>query len=276
VVVPTRDRSPSRGLPLLGATTTTTPLTGRGLSPAKLIEMSEGFASYTAATAEVDRDGVGQTKAARELANLLLAPEGSTLQDILVDEVVVGLDAATRQALRSLLITAPSIVVGQFGLKPPATLTTLLAPTAEDELVLGTARELSNLLGPRVRSQLNTSAVPAPRQIADTVTDLVGTLLNDEAARSDATRQLEGLSLLSRRIGAGLLRRAALRATNAAELPQAARDVLTRVPTAMAKGVTRSMPLARRIGRSMYRYVTQASPIEMATATSLMTAGGAP
>ena len=237
VVVPTRDRSPSRGLPLLGATTTTTPLTGRGLSPAKLIEMSEGFASYTAATAEVDRDGVGQTKAARELANLLLAPEGSTLQDILVDEVVVGLDAATRQALRSLLITAPSSVVGQFGLKPPATLTTLLAPTAEDELVLGTARELSNLLGPRVRSQLNTSAVPAPRQIADTVTDLVGTLLNDEAARSDATRQLEGLSLLSRRIGAGLLRRAALRATNAAELPQAARDVLTRVPTAMANSI---------------------------------------
>jgi len=237
VVVPTRDRSPSRGLPVLGATTTTTPLTGRGLSPAKLIEMSEGFASYTAATAEVDRDGVGQTKAARELANLLLAPEGSTLQDILVDELVVGLDAATRQALRSLLITAPSSVVGQFGLKPPATLTTLLAPTAEDELVLGTARELSNLLGPRVRSQLNTSAVPAPRQIADTVTDLVGTLLNDEAARSDATRQLEGLSLLSRRIGAGLLRRAALRATNAAELPQAARDVLTRVPTAMANSI---------------------------------------
>ena len=71
---------------------------GSTLSPSKLIEMSEGFASYTAATADVDRDGAGQAEAAKELLNLLLAPEGSTLQDILVEETARLGDTAVRQA----------------------------------------------------------------------------------------------------------------------------------------------------------------------------------
>jgi hypothetical protein len=41
-----------------------------GLSPSKLIEMSEGFASYTAATSDVDRDGKGQAAAAAEFTKL--------------------------------------------------------------------------------------------------------------------------------------------------------------------------------------------------------------
>ena len=50
------------------------------LSPAKLIEMSDNFASSSAAMADVDADGAGQAEAAKELANLLLDPKGSTLQ----------------------------------------------------------------------------------------------------------------------------------------------------------------------------------------------------
>ena len=50
------------------------------LSPAKLIEMSDQFAEATAVQASVDRDGAGAAAAARELTNLVLAPEGSTLQ----------------------------------------------------------------------------------------------------------------------------------------------------------------------------------------------------
>ena len=57
-----------------------------GLSPAKLVEMGEQFRAATAATANVDQDGAGQDEATRELAKLLLSPEGSTLQDILVDD----------------------------------------------------------------------------------------------------------------------------------------------------------------------------------------------
>ena len=49
-------------------------------SPAKLVEMGEQFRAATAATASADQDGAGQAAATRELADLLLAPEGSTLQ----------------------------------------------------------------------------------------------------------------------------------------------------------------------------------------------------
>lgn len=64
-----------------GAAANTVPLTSNGraqqqgggaLSPRKLVEMSEGFASYTAATTDVDQDGAGQTAA--EFAKLLLQP----------------------------------------------------------------------------------------------------------------------------------------------------------------------------------------------------------
>ena len=60
------------------------PAPGGALNAAKLLEMSEGFASYSDSTSSVEVDASGQGAAAREIANLLLAREGSTLQDILV------------------------------------------------------------------------------------------------------------------------------------------------------------------------------------------------
>ena len=51
-------------------------------------------------------------------------------------------------------------------------------------------------------------ALPAAPTV---VTDAVSALLNDEAARNDAVRNVEGASALSRRIGALILRRAAER-----------------------------------------------------------------
>ena len=216
-----------------------------GFSPGKLIEMSEQFATSTATTTSVDQSGAGQAEAARELANLILTPEGSTLQDILVEEVVVGLDAATRQALRQALIETPSSFVGQFGLEAPAALTQLLAPAPEDERVLGTARELSELLSPRVRQQLDTATAtpPSAPEVADAVGSTVGALLSDEdGARGNAAQTLEGISVLSRRIGAGLLRRAAARATSAADLPDAARDALANANTALADAIEPAAP----------------------------------
>ena len=44
------------------------------------------------------------------------------------------------------------------GLKPPRALEELLAPDADDERVLARARELNDLLGPRVREQVTRSA----------------------------------------------------------------------------------------------------------------------
>ena len=228
--------------------------TGGGLlSPAKLVEMSEGFASYTAATTAVDRDGAGQAEATRELANLLLAPEGSTLQDILVDETAKLGDAAVRRALRSALIDGPTAFelpgVGvrpaeALGLKPPELLIKLLAESPEDERVLATAQELGDLLGPRVREQIQqATAAPASPNAADAadttgaaadllptvpplppaaqaVTSTARSLLTEQRARDDAARTLEGVTALSRRLGAQLLRRAADRASATPGLPE--------------------------------------------------------
>lgn len=76
----------------------------RGLSPSKLMEMSEGFASYTASTTDVDNIGKGQAAAVAEFTKLFLDPKGSTLQDILVDETAKLGDAMTRSVLRAALV----------------------------------------------------------------------------------------------------------------------------------------------------------------------------
>ena len=48
------------------------------LSPKKLLEMTDNFASYTAATATVDHDRLGKIAAVKEFAKLLLDKDGST------------------------------------------------------------------------------------------------------------------------------------------------------------------------------------------------------
>lgn len=67
--------SQSRGVvvPIDGASTTPEIAisAGTGLSPTKLLEMSEQFQTATAATANVDQDGTGQAAAVHELAGLL-------------------------------------------------------------------------------------------------------------------------------------------------------------------------------------------------------------
>ena len=74
------------------------------LSPKKLLEMTDNFASYTASATTVDRDGQGRTAAAKEFAKLLLNEEGSTLQEILIDEAAKLGDATTRSILRQALV----------------------------------------------------------------------------------------------------------------------------------------------------------------------------
>ena len=99
---------------------------GGGLSPAKLVEMSEQFRTATAATADVDA-GAGQAEAARELAKLLVAPEGSAARHPRRRERGKLGDATVRSALRAALIDAPSTLAAPLGLAPPAALAQLLA-----------------------------------------------------------------------------------------------------------------------------------------------------
>ena len=167
--------------------------------------MASQARSYTAATVDVDADGRGQLEATRELTNILLDPQGSTLQDILVNETAKLGDAAVRRALRAALIEGPTRFVlpglgvkpaEALGLRPPAVLEALLSPSLEDERVLATAQELADLLGPQVRQQIG-QVVPgeagsaSPAALTETVRPLVEPLVTDQRARSDAARNLE-------------------------------------------------------------------------------------
>lgn len=250
----------------------------KGLSPKKLIEMSEGFASYTAATSDVDRDGKGQAAAATEFAKLFLDPQGSTLQDILVDETAKLGDAMTRAALRAALVDSPVAKATAAALRAPKDLLaqssamsnflpgpvkntlfngpaglselveSLLAQTPEDDRILATATELRDALGPRifntdggdnadgVRSafaeQLSDGALGLPRSLPN-----VGSLLADEETRAAIVDQLPGVANLGRRVGAGLLRRAAYRAEKSSALSDGTRKALVDANTALANAL---------------------------------------
>ena len=221
---------------------------GGTLNAAKLFEMSEGFSSYSDSTSAVEVDTAGQGAAAKEMANLLLSREGSTLQDILVEESTRLGDAAVRSALRRALIDDMPLAAAAAAavLSPPAALVQLLAPTAEDERVLGAARELGDLLGPRVRdaavaSPSAAASGPLPRP-PPVVAEALEALRTSADARDDAARQLDGLAVLSRRIGAGLLRRAADRADDVPILPGAARGALISGPRSLADAIEPAAP----------------------------------
>lgn len=238
-----------------------------GLSPAKLLEMSEGFASYTAATANVDRDGKGQLKAATEFTKLFLDPKGSTLQDILVDETAKFGDAMTRATLRAALVNNPAAKVAFNVLKTPkgildqnkqlgslfpgplksllidrpaefeGMMESLVATTAEDERLLISIQELRDALGPRVAGAINGTAPIASNKSAQEAASTVSDLLSDEETRQALLEQLPGAVALGRRIGAGLLRRAAYRTEKTLVLPEEARKRVVEVNTDLANAI---------------------------------------
>merc|ERR1712194_691143 len=69
------------------------------------------------------------------------------------------------------------------------------------------------------------------------VLSAVSDLLSEEEARATITEQLPGVFALSRRMGAGLLRRAAYRTEQAHELPEETRRQLADLNTALAEAV---------------------------------------
>ena len=224
------------------------------LSPGKLIEMSEGFATYTAATADVDQDGAGQAAATAEFTKLLLDPKGSTLQDILVDETAKLGDAATRAALRRALVDsavakatatalrrpkeflenspAAKLIPGPLKAslidRPaelPALIDALLHTSAEDERIVATARELADALSKRTGGEGGANL------------EGLTTALRNEHTRATVTEQLPGAAALGRRVGAGLLRRAAFRTEQSTVLPESARKALVTLNGALAERI---------------------------------------
>jgi hypothetical protein len=247
----------------------------KGLSPRKLIEMSEGFASYTAATSDVDRDGRGQAAAAAEFTKLFLDPDGSTIQDIFVDETAKLGDAATRAVLRAALVESPFAKATAAALRAPKdiieqseaisalipsvvksalfdrpaelsnVLDTLLSLTPEDDRILSTAQELRDAISPQIISN-GEQRDGLPMGVRDM---LVGQLgdgalgagsmpslpnLSNEENRQALLDQLPGVAALGRRVGAGLLRRAAYRADQSHSLPEQTRRALMEANLALA------------------------------------------
>jgi hypothetical protein len=240
------------------------------LSPRKLVEMSEGFASYTAATTAVDKDGAGQLAAATEFSKLFLDPEGSTLQDILVDETARFGDAATRAALRASLVEsvgakavasalrAPKELLQQsplYSILPgplkaalidrpaefPQLVAALLASSQEDERILTSAQELRDVLSTRVSSRPSADkdghqASPISSSNPNNF-EQVTSLFSNESTRKMVVDQLPGVGALGRRVGAGLLRRAAYRTNKSILIPEEVRRRLVDANNALADAI---------------------------------------
>jgi hypothetical protein len=237
------------------------------------LEMSKGFASYTAATADVDRDGKGQAAAATEFVKLFLDPKGSTLQDIFVDETAQLGDALTRAALRTILVDNPAAKATaaafrapkQIASQNPTIVNTLPSPLGkqlveylaalpdridklvsldvDDERVISTARELSNAMGSRVFTNENpdrhmrtgqlSNGVGAIPPILPTLDPQLSMLLTNKETRTKITNQLPGIVNLGRRVGAGLLTRAAYR-TERSILPSSTKNAFAGAATSLA------------------------------------------
>ena len=243
------------------------------LSPAKLVEMTEGFASYTSATGDVDMEGKGQAKAAAEFSKVLLDPKGSTLQDILVDETARFSDAITRRALRAVLIdnagakAVSSILRGpkarlgandSFFPSPlksllidrpaeiPDLIESLIASTDEDDNIIETIEELRDVLGPRLVDGVASNTFSSGKQNSDAANDSskdtnllasLSEILSDNETRNQIIGQAPGVVALSRRMAAGLLRRSAYRTGQAHELPEETRQQLIEVNTVLADAI---------------------------------------
>jgi hypothetical protein len=118
----------------------------------------------------------------------------------------------------------------------------LVASTEEDERIMETVQELRNVIGQAsspssamestAMERISTAAPTTrdPSQVVSTVSDL----LADEETRNAIMEQLPGVALLSRRVGAGLLKRAAWRTERAHALPDSARKQIIELNKALA------------------------------------------
>lgn len=69
------------------------------LSTDRIVEMSEGFTTYTASTADTDMTGAGTQKAREALADLVFDADGNMVQEVLIDGVTQLTDSAVRVGL---------------------------------------------------------------------------------------------------------------------------------------------------------------------------------
>merc|ERR1711971_165992 len=109
---------------------------------------------------------------------------------------------------------------------------------------MATVEELRNAVGPMVTDGIASGSLVSSGEDSSSkgntdsnVLSTVSDLLSDEETRAAITEQLPGVVALSRRMGAGLLRRAAYRTEQAHQLPEETRKQLANLNTALADAV---------------------------------------
>jgi hypothetical protein len=107
----------------------------------------------------------------------------------------------------------------------PELLDALLHASEEDKRIIANAQDLANAIS-------NQSAGSEDQGVGR-----LRTLLNDDTTRAALSEQLPGVAALGRRVGAGLLRRAAYRTEQSKVLPERARKALSETNEALAKAI---------------------------------------
>jgi len=148
----------------------------RGL--AKLLEMSDGFASYTASTVDTDGDE-GAREAQEALVELLTSEDGGYVQELLLEEAARLADAVVRERIAQAAAWGPAEALGAmlrapkrffaqtlpFALPGPLAapadmldelaglIPSLAAPDEGDRATLDTLDKVWTKLAPRLRAQ---------------------------------------------------------------------------------------------------------------------------
>ena len=107
---------------------------GGMFSPSKLLEMSDGLASYTTAVSDADNTE-GAKQAQNALADVVLDPNGNYLQELLLEEAAKITDATIRDQFQKLKNSPPGRLV-KTALKTPRDIVYRFVPEALRPLAL--------------------------------------------------------------------------------------------------------------------------------------------
>lgn len=216
----------------------------RGL--AKLLEMSDGFSSYTASTVDADGDE-GAREAQEALVELLTGSKGGYVQELLLEEAARLADAVIRERLTRAAAWGPAEALGSllrapkrflaerlpFELPQPLAapadmldelaglIPSLAAPDEGDLATLDTLDKVWSKLAPRLAEQQQPVGAPgaAAGGLLGQIDEVLGPLglsadrIWPEISDPDSAlrRQLPRVTNLSRKFGVALLRRVSAR-----------------------------------------------------------------
>jgi hypothetical protein len=214
------------------------------ISPKKLIEMSDGFTSYTASTIDSDRDGQGAKMAQDAFAELIFDTNGNLIQDLILEGAANVTDSLVREGyyrlkesiggkiLRSALKTPREIVdifvpdelrLIALPWTLPLTLpydvskavSNLIEKDESDSATIQALETLWKLLEPRLVHQIRDSNHHNPDDPSKTLNlqDIIESLLMIDpsilrkAIEQSNLKRIPGIARITRRYGASLMYR---------------------------------------------------------------------